>query len=504
MSLLFPEALPFDLQVAALSADEQDVTHRLLMRLNEDLPFLQQRALYYTGEQRMRHLGISVPPELEHVLRAACGWPRVIVDAIRYKLRVSGFRYPSALDADSQLWDVWTANKMRAKAQLAHLAALKYGRAFLVAGSDGPDGMPLVTAESPTTMSADFDAATHQVSAALQLYRFYGERGAALYLPGQTIHLVSPKGEGWSVRARDVHNMELPPVTMLSNRAELEDLYGSSEITPEVMSITDAACRRLLGMDISSEFFASPQRWVVGAAMSDFVDEAGNQLSPWESYIGRYVAYERDPEGNLPSVGQFPSNSPQPFIDVLQLYARLMSAVSRVSAHRLGLSTDNPVSAEAIKAEDAQLDELAVSKQDVFSDPWMQCMQHVLMIGNNGVLPADAGQLEVLWASPSVPSPVTQAQAVLAQVQSGALPPLSDVTLEQLGYTPMQIARIKADRKREVSQVNLAAIADALSSGTLAKELGADAGNADPAGAARAAQANAAPVTSGAAAPAGH
>lgn len=502
MSILWETPLslgmPLDLANDVLSPDEQDIADRLLMRLNQDLPYLNVRAEYYDGEQRMRHLGISVPPELEHKLRAAVGWPRVIVDAIRYKLRVSGFRYPSALEADSDMWDIWTANKMRAKSQLAHLACLKYGRCFLVAGSEGPRGMPLITAESPTTMAAEFDAATHQVTAALQLYRYYGAQAAALYLPGQTIHLVRqatvPGGtvQQWELSSRDVHGLEQPPVTMMANRAELEDLYGRSEITPEVMSITDAACRRLLGMDVASEFFGTLQRYIIGAAMSNFQTPDGDPIAAWESYIGRLLVLERDEEGNVPAVGTFSANSPQPLIDVLQLYARLMSSVSRVSAHRFGLSTDNPVSAEAIKAEDAQLDELAVSKQEAYSDPWMACMQHALAIGNGGSLPGDARYLEVLWASPSVPSPAVLAQAALAKVQAGMVPSTSDVLLEEVGYSPPQIKRIEADRKRAASQEDLAAIADALSTGTLAKELGAEAGTMNPAQAEKTAAGNAA------------
>ena len=498
---MIQEWLPFE-PVGCLPPDEQDIAGVLSVRLMESWPFLMAHDQYYNGTQRMKHLGISVPPELQDKLRAATGWPRVIVDAIRYKLRVAGFRYESVLDADSQMWKIWTANKMRQRSQLAHLAALKYGRAFLVAGSDGPYGMPLLTAESPANMAAEYDARTMQVTAALQRYRFWGAQAAALYLPDVTVYLTCPEGGAWQVTERDEHNMGMCPVTILSNRAELEDLYGRSEITPEVMAITDVACRRLLGMDIAAEFFSSPQRWVIGAAMTSFQDTDGNPLSAWQSYIGRILALERDEEGELPSVGQFSANSPQPFIDVLQFYARLMSAASRVGASRLGLQTDNPVSAEAIRAEDAQLDELARNKHDTFADAYMTNMQHALMIANGGTLPEDAQQLEVMWANPSVPSPLVTAQAVMAQVQSGVLPPTSDVAMDQLGYTPAEQERIKADRKRATGQTDLAAIATALSSGSLAKELGADAGNADPAGAQAAAQGDAA-AESGAPAGAG-
>lgn len=497
---MIEEWLPFE-PVGALPPDEQEIAGTLSVRLMESWPFLLEWDRYYNGTQRMRHLGISVPPELEGVLRAATGWPRVIVDAIRYKLRVAGFRLSGALDADRQLWEIWCANKMRQRSQLAHLAALKYGRAYLVAGSGGPHGMPLLTAESPANMAAEYDARTMQVTAALQRYRFWGAQAAALYLPDVTVYLTCPEGGSWQVTQRDEHNLGQCPVTLLSNRAELEDLYGRSEITPEIMAITDVACRRLLGMDIASEFFSSPQRYVIGAAMTAFQDADGNPLDAWQTYIGRLLALERDEEGEVPTVGQFAANTPAPFITVLEYYARLIAAVSRVPAQRLGMSTANPVSAEAIRASDAELDELARSKHESFEDAWMQHMQHAMMIANGGTLPEDARQLEVMWANPSVPDPLVMSQAVLAQVQSGALPPMSDVALEQLGYSPAERARIAADRARERSQVDLAAIAEALSSGSLAKELGAEAGNADPNQAAASAAANAA---SAGAAPGGH
>ncbi|MBQ1163438.1 hypothetical protein KBZ21_42380, partial [Streptomyces sp. A73] len=31
------------------------------------------------------------------------------------------------------------------------------------------------------------------------------------------------------------------------------------------MSITDAACRRLMGMEVASEFYGAPQRYILGA-----------------------------------------------------------------------------------------------------------------------------------------------------------------------------------------------------------------------------------------------
>ncbi|MBQ1165374.1 phage capsid protein, partial [Streptomyces sp. A73] len=75
------------------------------------------------------------------------------------------------------------------------------------------------------------------------------DRLVTLYLPDQTIHAVEEDG-GWVVIDRDVHNLGVVPVIRMATRQRTADRVGKSEITPEVMSITDAACRRLMGMEV--------------------------------------------------------------------------------------------------------------------------------------------------------------------------------------------------------------------------------------------------------------
>src|SRR5690606_37117023 len=75
---------------------------------------------------------------------------------------------------------------------------------------------------------------------------------------------------------RDDHGVGLVPVVQFANRQRVSDRAGRSEITPAVMSITDAACRTLLGMEVSREFFAAPQRYILGASEGAFEDQEGN------------------------------------------------------------------------------------------------------------------------------------------------------------------------------------------------------------------------------------
>jgi hypothetical protein len=266
------DALPFDLETDLFSEDEQETVNRLLTRINQDWVFLRVRELYYDGEQPMRNLGIAVPRELEK-LRTAAGWPGVVVDTIDERLEVAGFRVGSAASTDDDLWDIWTANRMEHESGLAHLDALMLGRAFIMVGTrdedtDDGSGTPLITVESPLNMAATYDAASRQVTAALQRYRYWGDEAAALYLPDVTIQLVRPRDGDWEIRDRDEHGLGRCPVVMLANRSRSNDRYGKSEITPELMSWTDAACRTLLRMEIGAEFFAAPQRYVIGQSES--------------------------------------------------------------------------------------------------------------------------------------------------------------------------------------------------------------------------------------------
>lgn len=475
---MIPTPLVLDVVCKDLTDDEQQIVQQLQWRLSEDLPFMIARQAYYDGEQPMKNLGIAVPPQLD-ALRSVTGWPAVAVDAVEEKLDVQGFRFPASNDADADLWDIWTANQMDQESELAHLDALIFGRAFVMVGSGncGPGGdcPPLITVESPMNMSADFDTASRHVSAALQVYEFWGDQAAALYLPEQTVHLLKPKGRAWVIRERDQHGLGVTPVVLLPNRQRTFDRYGRSEISPAVMSITDAACRTLLGMEVAREFFGAPQRYVLGASESAFVQPDGTPTDAWESYIGRILALERDEDGQVPSVGSFSANDPRPFIEILQFYARLMSGLTGLPPHLLGFSADNPASAEGIRSAEARLDKRAQRKSRSFEGAWRDVMKLALMIGNGGQLPGDAHKIDVMWADPHTPTPVATSQSILAQVQAGAVPAESEVVLERLGYSAVERARIAADRKRLTGRQSLAAIAAALNAGRMTTQLKADA-----------------------------
>ena len=429
----------------------------------QERSILSQLDAYYNGEQRIEDLGISVPPVMRH-LRTVTGWPRLVVDALDERLDVQGFRYPNSTNADSDLWSIWQANNLDEESQLAHLDALIFGRAFVMVGTNPtPGAPPLITVESPMNMTARWDARTRLVTAALQVYAMDGEDAATLFTENETVTLKKPATGSWAVVSRDMHNLGQCPVVMVANRQRSNDRYGRSEITPEVRSITDAGCRTLLGLEGAREFYAVPQRWALNVTEEAFQDAQGNNRTGWEAAMSKLWAIPPNSTGDDPiQVGQFTPMSPSVYTDIVDLYARIMSSITGMPPHFLGMTTDNPASADAIRSAESRLNKRAQRRQGQFSGGWEAVMRLALALANGGTTPDDAKQIETIWADPQTPTPSAAAMAILQQVQAGVMPATSEVALEQLGYGPLERQRIIADRARDAGLSILAELSQSL------------------------------------------
>lgn len=449
MTLSIPE-----LPLVYLSEDELALINLLRGDMLRDRWALQVRDAYFNGEQLVRDLGISIPPQLKG-LHTVIGWPRVGVESLEERLDLEAFRWADGSDS-TELAEIAEANDLFDESSLAHLDSLVYGREYLAVGSGdcGEDCPPLITVESPLDMTLLWDARIRMGTAALRecradTYLESGpeERMIVLYLPDQTITaLPSPSG-GWEVIDRDIHNLGVVPVVRMANRQRTADRVGKSEITPEVMSITDAACRRLMGIEVAAEFFGAPQRYILGASESAFQDAEGNAKSAWETYIGRMLALERDEDGNVPEVGQFSAHDPSGQTKIVDLYARIMSSQFGLPPHMMGYTTDNPASADAIRSTEAKLIKRSERRIRRYGAAWQQAMRLALWV-RDGAPPDKTRRIETVWRNPATPTVAAQADATVKLVQAGILPADSDVTLEMAGLTEGQRQRVAADRKR--------------------------------------------------------
>lgn len=448
---------PAFLTLQNLADDEESDRLRLISQLRRAQKANARQEAFYEGSRRVRDLGIAIPPHLVD-LEAVAAWPEIVVDVIDERLDWRGWRTP---EADLGLEQVYADNHLGVKVGQATLDALICGLAYLSVGT-GDVGEPdvLVMAESPSRMTGTFNPRLGRLTDALA--ELYDDRGRVY---GWTVHrldeslTVERVGGNLRVTDRIEHNNGRVPVAVLRNRPRASRVDGRSEITRAVRSLTESAMRTLLGMEIAREFYAAPQRYLMGATESMFVDKDGNPKSTWEAIIGRILMAPRDDDGEVPTPGQFTAASPQPFTDLLRTYAQLVSAATGLSATHLGFTTDNPASADAIQRADMRMDKRSMRRQTGY-DPGLVELGVLASLWRDSEAP-DPSLIRSLWVDPSTPTPAASADRATKMVAAGVLDPSWDFTLEQFGLSDDDILRVRRERLRTVGRGNIARLADA-------------------------------------------
>jgi len=409
--------------------------------------------MYYAGTNIVPSLGISVPPELEP-LRATLGWCAAGVDARSERLQVLGFRMPGQTSVSDELQQVWQANNFDAESRLVHDTAMIYGRAFVVVGVD-EDGAPLLTTESPHNMIGAWDLRRRELSAAYQTYYdvdpmspTYMHQLATLYTPESTIQLSHDSTKGWQVQHRNDHQQKVVPVRMFAHMPTIKARWGVTAMANAWRNCQDRACRTLVRSEIASEFYATMKIFLLGVTEENFRDGQGNLKTAWETYLGRISALEADANGNLPQVHEVRGDSPDGFISTIDQQAKIMAGLTGLPPQYLGIYSDgNPASADAIRMSDFRLKTTADRLTNTFGNEWEAIMRLTYIVQGDSP-PDGAEQLETDWAYTGIPTPNADTVTVTTQIAAGMLPPTADDALAACGWSPVQRARIAAERKR--------------------------------------------------------
>jgi hypothetical protein len=359
------------------------------------------------------------------------------VDALEERLDVEGFRLGGKSEADEQLWDWWQANDLDEESGLLHLEKLIAGGGFICVGSpDEKPDPPVVTVESPRYMTAVTDTRTRRVLASARLYGDEDDgktTRATLYLPNRTVHYVRSDGR-WEESDVDDHNFGVSLVVPVANRQRIRDRSGKTEMR-DIMGLTDAACRSLTNLQGAQELLSVPQRYVLGATADDFKDADGKDVPAWEAYLGRFLnLYNENAK-----VGQFQAADLRNFTEVLNWYAKAVAAMTGMPPHYVGLSSDQPASADAIRSGEARFIKRAERQHRSLSGPWEQMNRRAMLV--KGQDPNRAVRLETVWRDPATPTFAAKADAVVKMYASGLLP--REAAWEQMGWGPEYRRRLR-------------------------------------------------------------
>ena len=401
----------------------------------------------------MRQLDIAIPPHLKD-LGVIAGWAGTAVDVIEERLNWDGFTSSGDLMG---LDELYLANELDVEAPLAQLDALIAGTAFVSVGTgDANEPDILITAESPSDCTTIWDHRRRMDTAGLS--RTVGPTGRVemetLYLPGKTVSLRRDDNGRMVVDERSETRRDRIPLSRLVNRARTSRKGGRSELTGAVRYLTDAAVRTLLGMEVNREFYTTPQRWLMGADMSVFTDEDGNQVDAWAAVAGLMLSMPRpvDEEtgeiGEKPEVGQFTPAPPTPYIEQVRAYSMLLAAEVGIPASYLGYATDNPASADAIRAGETRLIQRSLRRQRGFTQGWRNVAYNALLWRDGTVDLDKLARIQPNWDNPATPTPSAAADEALKLITSGVLLPDSEITYGRVGLTAIEREKLATEKRR--------------------------------------------------------
>ncbi|MCZ9635148.1 phage portal protein [Rhodococcus sp. BH5] len=447
-----PVTITSGTQISDLKPDEQNTLDKLIRQYMQKLSRNKIRQMYYDSKNLIKDLGIAIPPEMVNI-EMVLGWPAKAVDGLARRNKMDGFVIPGGSSMDMGIDAMWNANDMDIEAPQAHTSAYIHSCAFVATTKgDVASGEPdvLITTRSAMSGTALWDRRRRRLSAHLAIVDT-SEDGTPtvlmMYLPDVVITMTRFT-LGWKVERRK-HSLGRLPVELLVHKPNLERPFGASRISRPVMGLADAALRTAVRMEVSAEFYSSPQRWIMGADESMFMDAEGNLKTQWQAIMGRLWAAGRTEEGELPQVGTFAAASPQPHSDQLRTLATQFSGETSIPVGSLGVIQENASSAEAIHAMKEDLLIEAEYCNQVFGTTWVRAVLTGLQIRENrDTIPDEWRSLRTKWRNPATMSQSSAGDFALKLIQ--AYPKLQDsaVGLEMMGWDETTVARAMADMQR--------------------------------------------------------
>lgn len=443
-----------------LTDDDADLLRALLSRIAAKQVRNFERASLYDGKTLVKSLGVAVNPQFDN-LQTVVGWPATVVDALNERRSVDYVECIGNAELTDVLQGVWAENDLDVEMGMARDDEAIHGITFAVVARN--EGRTIVLPTPATRMTCNYDRASRRITEAASRdprLRADDPQQATLYKRDRTF-VVEVDGGRFKILNEYPNKAGVVPVERFVNRPRHDRPWGSSEITPAVISYTNAAVRTLVSMEVAREFFAAPMRFALNVDPDAFTDSQGNPIPAWETYWGKFVALSaaeaEDGSSPLPpSLNQLPASSPAPMVELMKMLSQMMTAETRMPPSLWGFVTDNPASGDGARMYENGLVLKAKARNRADSGPLGRLSRLILMA--EGVSEKDLPQIHTQWDDPATQLPGAIADAVSKQIASKALPETSDVALEAFGYDRQTVKRIQDDRRRSSGSAALRAI----------------------------------------------
>lgn len=316
------------------------------------------RYKYYEQKRGQLNMGRLIPKDMASRYNSVLGWCAKSVDSLADRLQFTGF------DDDAfDMMSVFNANNPDVLFDSAILSALISSCCFIYISENGDD-LPHLQVIDGANATGIIDPTTGLLSEGYAVLSRDPDTDSVLrdayFLPGSTT-VFDRVGK---VQQTFTSEAPAPLLVPIIYRPDAKRPFGRSRISRACMNLQDQARMTLTRADITAEFYSWPQKYVVGLA--DDVEFDSSKAS-----ISSFLAFYRDEDGNAPSVGQFSQQSMEPHLSQFKLIASAFAGETGLTMDDLGFVTENPTSAEAIKASHETLRLTARKAQRTFGSGFL-------------------------------------------------------------------------------------------------------------------------------------
>lgn len=312
------------------------------------------RYQYYEMKNKMRKVSALIPKEFQS-LTYALGWCGKAVDVLSDRIIFDGFNNDIA-----QLGEIYKLNNADVLHGSAVLSALISACSFLYIGQRS-DGYPTIECIDGGNATGKIDPTTNLLTEGYAILKRddYGTPELeAYFLPHKTEYYQNGK-----LVDTFTHKAPYPLLVPVIFRPDARRPFGHSRISRACMEIVQSALRTMLRTEVAAEYYSVPQKYGLGLE-----DELIQKIkdNPSNASLKSFLAFSRDEDGQLPTLGQFQTMSMAPFLDQMKMSASLFAAETGMTLDDLGFTTENPSSEEAIKASHENLRLTARRAQQTF------------------------------------------------------------------------------------------------------------------------------------------
>ena len=285
-------------------------------------------------------------------MQSVLGWGAKAVDTLADRLVFREF------DNDNFNFNsIFQMNNPDILADSAILAALIGSCAFVYIAPD-ENNYPRLRVIDAMNATGVIDPVTYMLTegyAILERDKDNNPSLEAYFLPGQTVYY--PAGEDpYMVRNPAPYPLLVPIIY----RPDATRAFGHFRISRACMDLIVEAMRTLRRANVSAEFYSYPQRYVLG------MSEDAETFDKWSAAMSAFLRIDKDEDGEKPVVGQFQQQSMSPYAEQIRILAGLFAGETGLTLDDLGMPSQNPSSAEAIRASHEQLRLTARKAQRTF------------------------------------------------------------------------------------------------------------------------------------------